>query len=88
MNCDMSGCIGKPSDANRVAARSDVAEAHRAEVLERGEPRIGRRRNHAALDARRNLAAVALHEVVGRDRFRPHAEAVDAVHLAVLSRCR
>ena len=41
----------------------DLAEAHRAEALERGDPGIGRRRHHRAQDALRDLAAVVLLEV-------------------------
>src|SRR5262249_55802510 len=64
----------------------DLAEAHRAEIIERRDPRVGRGGHHAALHSGRYLARVLLHEVIRRDRFRPHTQPVDAGHLAVLRR--
>ena len=65
-------------------AGGDFSEAHGSKGLERGEPRIGRRRHDAALDALRDLAAVPADEVIRRDRARPDAQPVDAVHLPAL----
>ncbi len=67
-------------------AGRDVAEAHRSEMFQRGEPRIRRSRHHAALHAFRYLAAVPLHEVVRCNRLGPHAEPIDAMHFLVLRR--
>jgi hypothetical protein len=55
----------------------DLAEAHRAEALERSDPGIGRRRHHGAENPLRNRAGVVRLEVIGPDRLRPRAEARD-----------
>ena len=68
-------------EANRRGG--DFAEGHGAELSERGEPCVGRGRDHAPLDPRRDLPAMLLHEVIGRDGLGPYAEPVDAVHLLV-----
>ena len=80
----ISGYIGNPSRASRIAARSDLAEAHRAVALQRRDPGVGRRRHDDAQDAERDLAAVLAHEELGVERARPGAEPGDRHDLALL----
>ena len=46
--------------------RGHLAEAHGAPALQRLDPGVGRRRHDRAQQAARDLAAVPLHEIVGR----------------------
>ena len=69
-------------DADR--RRRDLGEGHRAVFFERGNPRVGRRRHHRALDSDRDLAAVVLLKIFGARLFRPAAEAADRHRLAAL----
>ena len=62
--------------------RSHFAEAHRAVQFERSQPGIGRGRHDRADRGGRDLPAVVLHEVVGRDPARPDAQPVDRDQLA------
>ena len=71
-----------PGEAHR--GRRHIAEAHGAPALQRLDPGIGRRWHHRAQQAARDLAAVALHEIVGRHQLGPHAQAADRENLPAL----
>ena len=65
--------------------RGHLAEAHRAPPLQRLDPSVGCRRHDRAQEAARDLAAVTLHEIVGRHELRPNAQPAHGEDLPAFS---